>query len=61
MTRLDLIKTMDEQTAGRYICNGIEDIEQQYACDFCPWTEMCGQMNGIVKWLKEEVKGEQNK
>lgn len=55
MTKFEYIKSLDDvEKAGRYICEELERLDPDFSCDFCPWTEMCGIGNGIVKWLKEE-------
>ena len=49
MKRIDKIKEMDAEKAGRYICNHIDD------CNYCPWNDKCGDgVNGVTEWLKEE-------
>ena len=59
MTRLDKIKTMTEEEAGRYLCDEIDKLSDVYMCDICPWTKMCkAYHNGITEWLKEEAEEE---
>jgi len=51
MRRIDKIKQMDVEKAGRYICGFIDD------CNYCPWNHKCGDgVNGVVEFLKEEEK-----
>ena len=56
MTNFERMKNADIDKMAQLLCKGVEDIADDYPCDFCPMEGKClDGHNGWADWLKEET------